>query len=825
MSKEKTIPLNGDDVWQHALSTARLGVIDRNFATGAISHSSSWKRMLGYGEHELPDHEGLWLSLMHPDDIETVREVSRLNVIGETESLEAEFRLRHKDGDWRWFIGRGCVVERDPATGAAVRMIALQTDITNQKLAEHALLHTNERLRLALNASGIGIWQFEPDTDTLTWDERMHEIYGIAPGSAQVTRQLWADSLHPEDRAEIEALNDVAIRSGETIEFRYKIVTPTGETRHIMALMKLVEDDKRPKRLVGTNRDVTSEVVAAEALATEKETFRVTLHSIRDAVVATSGDGVITYVNEAAERLFDNPEAEMIGQPIAAWLNRRCTAKLEEASETLLAMAGPDGSERLIRHAAAPIVTGKGTASGSVHTFQDVTEEQARKRELAHAARHDSLTGALNRGAFEETLAEIISAPAAPSFALFYIDIDYFKAINDMAGHAAGDAALKGATAAMRRCLPPEAVIGRLGGDEFAVIVPAPDLERATAFAECMLESIRATPVPAGMRHRGFGASIGVEFIDNPVGSATDVLARADDACYAAKAGGRNRVAVREQSGESAGGLAAIRMASDIGDAMEDGRLKLFGQEVRLLGNPWRSAGLVEVLARLSDRNGNAIPPSEFIPAAERFGMASMLDRWVIRQALEENGQAMGEGGGIALAFNLSAQTLSDPSLWPFVEETMTQNGVSPKKLIFEITETATVTNFEAASRFVHSARAAGCRVSLDDFGAGLSSFGYLRRFTVDSVKIDGEFVENIAHNSFDRAIVASICGIARDLGIHVVAERIEDPQALAVLQGLGVKYVQGFLLHRPEPLQAMIERICLGDKDHAPGSETRHAG
>jgi EAL domain-containing protein (putative c-di-GMP-specific phosphodiesterase class I) len=265
-------------------------------------------------------------------------------------------------------------------------------------------------------------------------------------------------------------------------------------------------------------------------------------------------------------------------------------------------------------------------------------------------------------------------------------------------------------------------------------------------------------------------------------------------------------------------------MASDIGDAMEDGRLHLYGQEVRLLGNPWRSAGVVEVLARLTDANGNNVPPSEFIPAAERFGMASMLDRWVIRKAVERHGSVMGKAGLVSLAFNLSAQTLSDPSLWPFVEDTLSRNGVFPHHVVFEITETATVTNFAAAESFVRSAREAGCRVSLDDFGAGLSSFGYLRRFTVDSVKIDGEFVENIAHNDFDRAIVASISGIARDLGIHVVAERIEDPEALAVLQGLGVKYVQGYLLHRPEPLAAVIDRICRGEDDVMAENEDRQA-
>ena len=175
MANGNATPLNGDDVWQHALSTARLGVIDRNFATGACTHSASWKRMLGYEEHELPDHTGLWLSLMHPEDVDKVRDVSRRNVIGEIPLLDTEFRLRHKDGDWRWFLGRGCVVERDAQSGAAVRMIAVQTDITDQKLAEHALVNSNARLRLALNASGIGIWQYDPESDELHADRSLQQ--------------------------------------------------------------------------------------------------------------------------------------------------------------------------------------------------------------------------------------------------------------------------------------------------------------------------------------------------------------------------------------------------------------------------------------------------------------------------------------------------------------------------------------------------------------------------------------------------------------------------------------------------------------------------
>ncbi|WP_292140559.1 EAL domain-containing protein, partial [Mesorhizobium sp.] len=220
----------------------------------------------------------------------------------------------------------------------------------------------------------------------------------------------------------------------------------------------------------------------------------------------------------------------------------------------------------------------------------------------------------------------------------------------------------------------------------------------------------------------------------------------------------------------------------------------------------------VEVLARLSARNGKMIPPGEFISVAERFGIAARLDRWIVRAALELHGAAM-RSGAISLDFNLSAQTLSDPQLWEFVDTVIAETGAPPAGIGFEITETAAVTNFDAAEAFVRKARERRCRVSLDDFGAGMSSFEYLRRFPVDAIKIDGSFVEHIAESRFDREIVSAISGIARSLGCGVVAEKIEQRVALDILSDMGVAYGQGYLLHRPEPLEAIVAR-AVGEVD-----------
>jgi EAL domain-containing protein (putative c-di-GMP-specific phosphodiesterase class I) len=287
-----------------------------------------------------------------------------------------------------------------------------------------------------------------------------------------------------------------------------------------------------------------------------------------------------------------------------------------------------------------------------------------------------------------------------------------------------------------------------------------------------------------------------------------DILARADDACYASKTSGRNKWSRFTKERSSTSGLTAARLVADLSTAKEQGRLLLFGQEIRALAAPYDRSGNIEILARLVSSAGQFVPPFEFIPAAERFGMAAALDRWLIKTALHRFGSVMGASCKNRLSFNLSAHTLSDPSLWDFIEEAAEEGKAALSSLGFEITETAAFTNVEAAERFVRQARSQGAHVSLDDFGAGLSSFTYLRRFPVDSIKIDGSFIENIETSAFDRKVVSSIGDIAGTLGCSVVAERIERPSMLRILQELGVDHGQGFLMHRPEPLERLLLHV-----------------
>ncbi|RWP72933.1 EAL domain-containing protein [Mesorhizobium sp.] len=672
---------------------------------------------------------------------------------------------------------------------------------------------------LALERAHLGVWDWDLASGDCFYSAMWSQMLGYGEGELAKTSDLWLQLTHPDDRERAVASGERHIAGlTDSIETELRLKHKSGHWVWVLDRGGVVERDAggRPVRLMGVQTDITKQKQAEAELEQVNVRFRLAL--------AASGTGIWHHDLAARKSYWDERTREIFG----------LVADTDEVSSDLWhSYLHPDDRDYAERAHKVPLQTQKVVAvqyriikrdgevrhieslirfiadaqsSGQIlGTVRDITEAKQREQELAHAADHDALTGLLNRAAFDRLLAQHI-ATARP-LAVFYVDLDYFKALNDFAGHAAGDLALKSVAEGILGCLPPSVHAARLGGDEFALLVPDCDAAQAERIAGAVLAAIRDADLGSTATSRKLAASIGIAFVADANTAVADALACADDACYAAKAAGRNRFAVfSPETTSGSGGLNAARLAADTVDAMEDGRLKLFGQEIHRLGKPWDENRHVEVLARLVGRNGRLIPPDEFIPAAERFGIASRLDRWIIRTALSLHGPAL-KSGALTLGFNLSAQTLSDPQLWDFVDAVIDETGAPHSGIGFEITETAAVTNVTAAEQFVRKARERRCRVSLDDFGAGMSSFEYLRRFPVDAIKIDGSFIEHIAESRFDREIVSAISGIAKSLGCSVVAEKIEEQDALDILRDMGVAFGQGFLLHRPEPLQAIVAR------------------
>lgn len=434
----------------------------------------------------------------------------------------------------------------------------------------------------------------------------------------------------------------------------------------------------------------------------------------------------------------------------------------------------------------------------------DITELRVLSEELSYQASHDSLTSLYNRREFERRLNVAIAAQdaGAPPGALLYMDLDQFKLINDTSGHFAGDQLLAQLASLFAGILPEKAVVARLGGDEFAILAEHTDEAQALALAEKVRQEIDGYVFGWEQRNYTVSASIGVVMLSGPGLSQRALMAYADTACYMAKERGRNRVHLfSESDATTSQRRTEMEWAGRIRQGLADGRFVLHFQELVPLWAGDDAEGVhMEMLVRLRDGTGAIVPPGAFIPAAERFGLMPQLDRWVVDTTLANFNRLHPSGKPVMLcAINLSGPTFEDETFAEFVLQRLEQYGVPPARICFEITETAAMSSMTRAVEFMQRLRSVGCKFSLDDFGSGMASFGYLKNLPVDFLKIDGSFIRNIETDPVSYSIVRAVTDIGHQLGLKVVAEWVADERARDLLRGLSVDYAQGFAIHRPE--------------------------
>lgn len=809
--------------WQFALDGSGDGIWDWNTVTGEVFYSRRWKAMLGYDEHEVGSALTEWSERVHPDDLPQCWEAIQGHFSGATPDFSAEYRMRAKGGAWRWIHDRGRIIERAP-DGTPTRLIGTHTDITSRKESESALLALNQRLQLALGAAGAGIFEFDFAARRCRWDERMHELHGIPPGSYDGRRSTWLSFTHPDDLARVHQVYDAAFKEGDLFSMDVRIRLPrSGELRHIRSLARIMRDEKgEPLRAVGINWDITDHQELAEALFEEKERLRITLHSIGDSVISTDADTRITFMNPVAEAMTGWPAMEAVGKPLSEVfriVDEKSGEPIADPVETCLRQLRPfylndgavllarDGERRSIRDSAAPVRTATGEVIGAVLVFQDVTKARSMQQALEHSANHDSLTGLPNRAAFERALREAgDAARRGVEHVLCFIDLDRFKIVNDSAGHAAGDALLREVANLLRRLCRAEDLPARLGGDEFALLLRERSLAEGEAIGQRFIDSVAGLRFTWDDRSYQIGASMGLTRVGPGATRPDELMTEADIACYTAKSSGRNRLAVYGGVGSAAGrNHREMQVAAGIRNAIETHRFRLFGQEVRSFDTARAPARHFEILLRMVDASGHIAEPAAFIPASERYDLMGNIDRWVIRSVFQNYGARLRAAEGTTVAINLSANSLNDPFLWPFLQEQFASSGVPPGLIDFEITETAVINNLSAAKQFLSKARAAGCGVILDDFGTGLSSFTYLRQFPVSGLKIDGGFIRQMHDSEIDRAIVESINAIGHRLGAVTVAEQVEDVVTLDMVRAMGIDRAQGFVIGHPRPLDSLL--------------------
>ncbi|WP_051252644.1 EAL domain-containing protein [Ferrimonas kyonanensis] len=559
--------------------------------------------------------------------------------------------------------------------------------------------------------------------------------------------------------------------------------------------------------------------LAQEALYREKEYSQITLNSIADGVITLDREGRVQSLNRTAERFLVLTTPESKGQPLAQILTRgndsqgaqpladsltqMMTETLGGGDPGLLHGSLSRGNKVYYLQCSASRIEVSGRTEGVVVVMHDVTQLTELASELEYQVCHDSLTGLINRAEFERRCTRALTQG---THYLLYLDLDQFKLVNDTCGHLAGDKLLIQLSGILQSKMPDNGTLARLGGDEFGVLLTHCSEAQAMTMAETIRVTVKEFRFVSHDKVFELGCSIGVVPTGASNGDYDATLARADLACYIAKDSGRNRIhlftdtdhTTSQREGE-------MSWASQLKSALENDRFLLYQQPMIALSSPSNGKTNFEVLLRLKNEQQQTVPPGAFMPAAERFHLATALDRHVIELILSflEQRPKVLEGVGIC-SINLSGQSISDPAFTEFLCERLNRSAVKPQQLCFEITETAAVANLTKASEFIQSLRAKGVSFALDDFGSGMSSFGYLKALPVNYLKIDGNFVRDIGTDAQDRAFVEAIHNIGHSMGMATVAECVEDPQTLALLEAIGVNYAQGFGIATPKPLNQL---------------------
>ena len=427
--------------------------------------------------------------------------------------------------------------------------------------------------------------------------------------------------------------------------------------------------------------------------------------------------------------------------------------------------------------------------------LRDVTERRRFESQLRHLADHDHLTALLNRRRFEEELA------AREAGTVLLVDLDRFKYVNDLHGHSVGDELVRTISRALTGTVGDRHPIARLGGDEFAILLDGADPAHAERVAVDVLAAVRGAALAVGPVTVSLTASIGVVLFGEGAQRVDAILAAADMAMYAAKDAGGSRFHIYAGDDERVARIQGhLTRADMIRRALDENRFVLYWQPIIELASG--RATHRELLLRMIGDEGEILAPAAFIETAEQFGLIQEIDRWVVRAAIHLLAGSAADDD-FRLEVNLSGRSLGDPELPELIEREVSATGIDPGRLVFEITETAAIANMEHAREFAVRLHRLGCRFALDDFGAGFSSFYYLKHLPLDYLKIDGEFVRNLAQSPTDQMLVMSIVQIARGFGMKTIAEFVEDEATLELLRAQGVDYSQGYYHGRPGPVLA----------------------
>lgn len=762
------------------------------------------------------------------------------------QSITYEECLTTPAGDELYLLTTKAVAK--DTNGKAQRLVGFARNITRLKQAQNALEQSNQKLhqeieqrQVALQAlqesesrfrntfeqAAVGIAHVAPDGTLVRLNQRFADIVGYT--KEELCNRTFQEITHPDDlEADLNYVKQTLageiptytmakryFRKDQTIvwvELTVALIrTGAGDPRYFISV---IQDITLQKKLE-TERDRI-----LQELAHEKELAQVTLHSIGDAVITTDAKARVQYCNPIAESMIGCTSAEIQGQLIGEVVNllepetrqpiaHPVDAVLQRPTKPLttedMLLVSRDGQEFAVSKSVSPIQDRQDHLIGTVTVFRDTTEARQLSQQLSWQATHDPLTELINRRQFEQELIQIFSSVRLDDrqeHVLCYLDLDQFKVVNDTSGHLAGDELLRQVAMLLKTRVRGSDCLARLGGDEFGILLKACPLSRGEIVADELRAAIHAFRFVWQKRTFSIGVSIGLVAINHNIVDLPTAMSAADAACYAAKERGRNRVYVYQADDAD-----VVRQRNErewsvrIRHALEHNQFCLYQQQiVPVHPSEDETVTHCEILLRMLDDTGELIPPNAFIPAAERYDLMPQIDRWVLKKFLNHvTHQPSSDSDSVIYTVNLSGASLADDSFLEFLRAQLRNCPSIAQRLCFEITETAAISNLTEAVDFINAIQKLGCQFSLDDFGSGMSSFGYLKALPVSYLKIDGKFVRQIHTDPTAEAIVESINSIGHVMGLKTIAEFVESEESLVCLRNIGVDYVQGYGVAEPQ--------------------------
>ncbi len=697
------------------------------------------------------------------------------------------------------------------------------TDITEVKGKETGAELSKDMFIRAIDHFPGGFVLLDKDQNIITYNLHFRQMHDDLPILSEPDLPYRRFLEHLVDHSNIKA---AAGREAEWVEER--MCQPFGyEASEIQEIReryyRTTVIDLPDGTILRTSTDITELKIREQALQEQKKRFQDIAETAADWFWETDQNGSITYLSERFLDLTDINPGHVIGHSCDDVFTPKFKDENEKvAFENAIYESKPFTDicimlcvgnlnivgDRYFLVSGKPIYGPDGETQGYRGAGQDITKARELEEELQYQANHDTLTGLINRDQFTRTLDMACRQTTTTNgvFVLAYVDLDQFKVINDTAGHQAGDQLLIQASRIINSCIQTDDCLGRLGGDEFGILLHRPTVNAAERDCTEIIEALTAHQFNWESQTFTIGASIGLAPLEPGHSTVVDLLSIADLACYTAKDNGRSRVHIYSPTdAELCNRRSELHMVSGINKAMEDGRFLLYSQPIVELTEQGQVLSHFEILLRMKTTDGDLVPPGAFIPAAERFGLMGVLDRWVLTKTLENISRVLGDHQQVKININLSGQSLADEGLLTLVEEELARTGVAPARVCFELTETAVISNLAQADHFIQSMKSIGCGFALDDFGSGLSSFSYIKHFPVDYLKIDGSFVRDLIKDPTDRLMVSTINQMGHLLGMKTIAECVEDDSTASELLNIGVDYAQGYAIRRPEPFEPGI--------------------